>query len=71
MPYYMSIETVEGKSFQHGFHLGTDEVMARALCEEKFKARVENNMPTITIALISSEGKLVDTFYGDRWHNGY
>jgi hypothetical protein len=68
-PFIMSIETTEGNSHRHGFHLGTDERLARQLIEERFAARVANAMPTVTIALMRDE-KLVDVFDG-RWYNDY
>lgn len=37
-PFVLSIEPVEGKSFVHGFHLGTDERVARQFAEEKYRA---------------------------------
>lgn len=65
-PFTMSIEEVAGKGKQHGFHLGTDEKLARTIVQDKFKARSMFNMPTITIALIR-DNKIVDVFYGDKW----
>lgn len=63
----LSIEDVAGHSFQYGFHLGTDERLARKIAEEKFNARVANNMPVVTIALMRA-GKMVDCFDG-QWMN--
>lgn len=67
-PFTMSIEETAGKSKQYGFHLGTDEKLARTIVEDKFKARKEFGIPTVTIALMR-EHKIVDVFYGDKWHN--
>lgn len=67
-PFVLSIETESGKSEQYGFHLGTDERLARQIAEEKFHARVRFGLPVVTVALIRG-AKLVDTFYGDRWHS--
>lgn len=66
-PFCASIETTEGVSHQHGFHLGTDEHLARELCESLFRERITSNRPVRTIGLMR-DGKLVDCFYGDRWH---
>jgi hypothetical protein len=66
-PFTLSIEPTDGKSFQHGFHLGTDEHLARQIAEEKFHARNKHGMPTVTVALIR-EGKLVDCYDG-KWFN--
>ena len=62
--YTLSIETAPGQSKQHGFHLGTDEVLARQIAEGIFKCRVENGYPVVTVAL-KREGKLIDVYYGD------
>ncbi len=61
----LSIEPVDGATFQHGFHLGTDLKLAKQIAEEKFNARNKHGMPTRTVALILS-GKIVDVFDG-RW----
>ena len=68
MPFTLSIEDVEGHSFQYGFHLGTHEDMARSIAREKFRARVRAGLPTVTIALMLG-GKIVDVFHGDRWQS--
>ncbi len=60
----LSIEATEGQSFQHGFHLGTDERLARQIAEEKFNARVGAGMPTVTVALMRA-GKIIDVFDGN------
>ena len=66
--FVLSIEDVAGHSFQYGFHLGTDERLARQIAEEKFNARVANNMPVVTVALMRA-GKMVDCFDG-VWMKG-
>jgi hypothetical protein len=66
-PFILSIETSHGHSFQHGFHLGTEERLARQIAEEKFHARVKHGLPVITVALIRA-GKLVDCYDG-AWFN--
>ena len=65
-PFILSIETVEGKSFVHGFHLGTDERLARQIAEEKFRARVADNLPVVTVAIVRNY-KMVDCFDGRDW----
>lgn len=67
-PFTMSIEETPLNSKQYGFHLGTDEKLARTIVEDKFKARKLFNIPTVTIALMRDK-KIVDVFYGDKWHN--
>jgi hypothetical protein len=67
--YTMSIEAEEGKAWQHGFHLGTEEALARQIVEEKFQARVKHDLPVVTIALLRDR-KVVDVFDG-RWFNSY
>lgn len=66
-PFTLSIEDTAGHSFQHGFHLGTDEGLARQIAEEKFNARVEHNLPVVTVALMH-KGKMIDCYDG-RWAN--
>lgn len=62
----LSIETTEGQSFQYGFHLGTQEPLARQIAEEKFHARVKHNMPTVTVALLRN-GRMYDCYDGRCW----
>jgi hypothetical protein len=64
-PFILSIETTSGQSQMHGFHLGTDERLARQIAEEKFHARVAYGLPVVTVALFRN-GKMVDC-YGGRW----
>ena len=64
-PFTLSIEITAGQSFQHGFHLGTDERLAHQIAEEKFHARANNGLPVVTVALMRN-GKMVDC-YGGRW----
>jgi hypothetical protein len=59
----LSIEETAGNSFLHGFHLGTDERLARQIAEEVFNARVKYGQPIVTVALIRDR-KLVDVFDG-------
>lgn len=62
-PFVLSIEDVAGHSFQHGYHFGTDEKLARQLAEEKFHARVKCGMPVVTVALLRGN-KFIDCFDG-------
>jgi hypothetical protein len=66
-PFVLSIETTAGQSVQHGFHIGTDERLARQVAEEKFNARVKHGLPIVTVALMR-HGRIVDVFDG-RWFN--
>ena len=63
-PFILSIETTAGQTFQHGYHLGTDERLARQIAEEKFHMRVAARIPTVTVALMRA-GKIVDVFDGE------
>lgn len=74
-PFILSIEPVTGTVFQYGFHLGTDETVARSIAEEKFHARNlsplkndqhGNSMATRTVALIQC-GKLIAVYDGAEW----
>lgn len=64
----LSIEDTAGHSFQYGFHLGTDEKLARQIAEEKFHGRVKFGIPVVTVALFQG-AKMIDCFLGDRWQN--
>jgi hypothetical protein len=48
----LSIEPTGGKAFQHGFHLGTDETLARKLAAQEFAERNASGRHTCTVALI-------------------
>ena len=67
-PFTLSIEDVAGHSFQYGFHLGTDEKLARQIAEEKFRGRVQFGLPVVTVALFCG-AKMVDCFLGDCWQS--
>lgn len=64
-PFTLSIEETHGKSVQYGFHLGTDEKLARKIAEEKFHARVKYNIPVVTVALMRNK-KMIDCYNG-KW----
>jgi hypothetical protein len=69
MPFTLSIEETAGKCRQHGFHLGTDEKLARQIVMEKLAAYRTNALPVVTMALMR-KGKIVDVLYADgTWHN--
>jgi hypothetical protein len=70
----LSIEPIEGPTFQYGFHLGTDLALAKKIVEEKFQARNDSSyvadldgrtMRTRTMALIRNN-KIVDVYDG-QW----
>jgi hypothetical protein len=62
----LSIEAVEGqRAHRGGFHLGTDERLARRIVEERFHGRVAHGLPVVTIALFYGR-KMVDVYDG-RW----
>lgn len=63
----LSIEATAGQSFQHHFHLGTIESVARDCAADIFRARVRNSLPVVTVALIR-EGRIFDVFDG-RWNS--
>ena len=66
-PFVLSYEFTDGSCRQYGFHLGTDERLAREIAEEHFAKRTFE-VPLRTVALIRDR-KLVDTYYGDKWHS--
>ena len=57
----LSIEPIGKPTYQHGFHLGTMEAMARQLAEEQFYARQDIR----TVALIRNR-RILDVFDG-KW----
>ncbi len=48
----LSIEPTGKPAFVHGFHLGTDEKLARQIAEEMFAGRNSRGEWTCTVALI-------------------
>lgn len=48
----LSIEPTGKPAFVHGFHLGTDEAVARKIAVEMFNARNNAGEHTTTVALI-------------------
>ena len=69
MVYVLSIEDRPGHSYDHGFHLGTVESVAREIAEDKMRCCRENQWPMVSLGL-KWEGKLVDTLYRDgTWHS--
>ena len=64
-PYTLSIEPTGKPAFVHGFHLGTDAVVARQIAEEMFHARNKAGEHTTTVALIRDR-KFV-SFYDGEW----
>jgi hypothetical protein len=63
-PFILSIEPVAGPTYRHGFHLGTDEAVARKFAEDVFGA-----LPVRTVALIRDQ-RIVDVFDG-HWDSSY
>ena len=62
--YTLSIEPVNGAAYQHPFHLGTDEAAARdCAANHVFYA------PKMRTVALIFKGKIVDVFYGDKWHS--
>lgn len=62
--FVLSIEPTDGKSFVHGYHLGTDEAVARAIAAERFHGRNSCGMHTRTVALIRN-GRLFAVYDGE------
>ncbi len=65
MTFTMSIEPLEGSTYQHGFHLGTIEGVARQVVESHWKAGVVERFRSL--GLIRG-GNLFDVFDGE-WAN--
>jgi hypothetical protein len=60
----LSIEDRAGHSFQHGFHLGTIERVARTLAEGCYHGRIANKLPVVTVAL-KRAGEVFDVYDGE------
>ena len=65
----LSIEPMEGKSYQHGYHLGTQLELAKQIAVDRFNVLNKSGNPTRTVALIRG-GKIVDCYDG-RWSSDY
>lgn len=63
-PFTLSIEPTGGRSFIYGYHLGTDEALARLLAEERFYVRNAAGEHTCTVALIR-DGRLIAVYDGE------
>jgi hypothetical protein len=59
----LSIEPTDAKAFQHCFHLGTIEKLAREISKDMFHNRNCTGRPTCTVALMRA-GKIVDVYDG-------
>jgi hypothetical protein len=66
-PFVLSIETDVG-TYQHGFHLGTDERWARSFAEDSY-LKLQPKIGTVikTVALMRNK-KILDVFDG-TWFN--
>lgn len=67
LPFLASIEETHGKSRLHGFHLGTDEALARKICAELYHGRIAAGLPVVTVALMKPAGMqrcIVDVYAG-------
>ena len=58
-PFLLSLEMLDGTVRRHGFHLGTDEGVARRIVEEAWSARRDLR----SLALLR-DGRLFDVFDG-------
>lgn len=69
-PFNLSIKPRgDAPAFFHGFHLGTNELLARRLAEERFRGLLTQGKSTESVALIR-DGKLVAAYDGE-WSDGY
>lgn len=62
--YTLSIEPINGTAYQHPYHLGTIEAVARDCAAN----HIFHAPKMRTVALILN-GKIFDVFYGDKWHS--
>ena len=63
-PFVLSIEPTNGSAFVHGFHLGTDLAVAKAIAAERFHGRNAAGMATCTVALLRDH-RLVAVYDGE------
>jgi hypothetical protein len=63
------IETTVGNCHQYGFHLRTDEKLARQIAKEKFQARRKQDLLVVSVAL-TRLGRMIDRYDGD-WGRRY
>jgi hypothetical protein len=64
-PFVLSIEPTDGPTFLHGFHLGTDERVARQIAEGRFHGRNLSGCPTRSVALLRDN--VVFDVYDGEW----
>lgn len=63
----MTIEPVTGgPAVEHGFHLGTDETVARQLAEERCRHGVAPEARTVAL---HRDGRIIDVFDGGEWQS--
>jgi hypothetical protein len=68
MTFTLSIEKTAGKAEQYGFHLGTNERLARQIIAEKMATYCRSELPVVSMALML-KGKIVDVLYPNgEWH---
>lgn len=65
MTYILSIETDAG-TYQHGYHLGTVESVARDLAQYIFHKYTPQRGTVIRTVALKQNGKMVDCYDG-RW----
>ena len=64
-PFLASIETFDHGTFTYGFHLGTDERVARQLCEDLIRlAHFKGRSCRVRTVGLMRDGALFDTFDG-------
>jgi hypothetical protein len=75
LTFTLSIEPIEGKTYQYHYHLGTIESVARECAINVFANanKYSGNgymFGARTVALIRN-GKMFDCFMGDKWSSEY
>lgn len=66
MTYLASVETDAG-TYIHGFHLGTDERVARQCVVDVFRRIPKQGTRVVTVALLDGARNIVDVYTGDKW----
>jgi hypothetical protein len=72
-PFILSIEPVDGETYVHGYHLGTDERVARLIAAEHWQHPARNGKPIRTVALMRFENnqrRIIDVYDG-QWQSEY
>ena len=69
-PYVLSIETDQG-TYLHGYHLGTQEKLAREIAVSAWHNLIPNQGRYIRTVALKQNGRIVDVYMGQQWESDY